>query len=491
MKNPRNEVYHNPKQTQFFSAKQRNKTFVGGIGTGKTTVESSILYNNMVQMPRSAGFILGNTYRQIHKVFLPSIKSMWERFGFKEDFHYVIGRRPPRNWPLAHSSSTVYENQICFINGSSLEMLAADRKDGLRGGSYQHGSIDEAGLIKEEIYTGIVSGRLRGELFRYGHLPCYQSISIFTSMPHLASGMWVINNQQKALEQPDKYFYLESTTHDNIRVLGKDYIKNLEETMDFYTFQREVNNIRYGKLSNCFYSALDEDKHLYSAYDYDFGDHWKDLKIKDADVKSAEPTNWVFDFGGNFNCLSIWQEDKLLNEERCINSFYVNKPLIIDDLIDLACEQFKHHLNRTIYIYGDRNGNSKQGNSRFTFFEQVMDRLRKNGFNPILMYKGNDNPEHELKHFFMNAVLAENDPALPKLRFNKDKSGKVFLSMQNAGITEDFKKDKSSERLLGNNMNRYMATDFSDTADYYIYDKYKNKLKSQNGDLFNVFFTKK
>lgn len=489
-------VYHNRKQLQFLYRKYPNengvlakdRTFIGGIGTGKTTVLSTMQYLKALSMPRSLGTLIGCNYKQIVANLLPSIIANWGRLGLVEDIDFVVCKTPPKNWPKPIMGNKNYEHVISWSNGRGIGLMSADRKDLNRGSSFQDSDMDEAGLIKESFYNDIVAGRIRGERHRFGKSPFFEMKCQYSSMPFLASGMWVLNHKELARINPTKYYYQESTTADNIKVLGQAYLDRLKDAMDPYTYAREVLNER-SKSSNAFYSALKEHVHLYensiSYVEHNIKSVFE-TAFKDADTNSLEPLNLSLDPGINFNCCTIYQYDKVFNVERCVNNFYVMKPLLLDDLVDKFIAYYTCHINKTVYLWGDRNSNKTEANNDQTLFNQVAKRLRDKGWKVKVMYFGKENPGHKLKHQFMNDLLKEETTKWPKLRISKEKALETYYSLHNSQGKEDYQKDKSMEKKLLNGSSRYMATDLGDTVDYYFWAKYYLGYKDKVND-FNLF----
>ena len=462
--------YTNAKQWAFLGAQQREKVFVGGIGSGKSTVESMDAAACVRAMPRSKGFLLSSNFLQIHNKILPAFVSGWEKVNLFEDIHYVIGRRPPKFWKMKPiEPPTDYRHVISFFNGACMEMLSAEQKDNIRGGSYQWGMVDEAGLIPEKTFNGIVMGRLRGDKNLWKG-PKFMSLSIVTSMPFLPSGMWPLQYEQYAQEDPKNYFYIESTTEDNLAILGPQYIRNLKKKLTISEYNREVLNMRSTRLPNCFYSSLDDEHHTYEGFAYEYGDSYRDFKAKDADTDPKRPLDVSFDTGGTFNCCTVWQDftDLVKPNLKAINCFDVENPLIIDDLVDKLHEYYKGHPTKYIRIWGDKSANAKTGNTRYTFYEQIANRLRGNGWHVELKYDGWQNPDHAIKHLVINSVLKEEDPSVPVIRINRTRCKALLISMFNAGIKDGYKKDKSTERTL---TVRAEATDYSDSFDYFVFPR--------------------
>ena len=468
-------IYHNQKQLDFLTARQRIKTFIGGIGTGKTTVMGTESYMDVIELPHASQFFLGNTFAQVLNKTLPAVIKIWEKFGLQEGVHFVVGKTPPSHWQKPYEQPKNFENTISFPNGHVISILSLDRPQSNRGASYQCGKIDEAGLINEKPFKEIILGRLRGDvnLFRSHR---FRSLSFFSSMPFLSYGTWILDYEVKAFSNPSKYFYMESTTYDNIQVLGMDYIKDLEEDMDYLTFQREVMNARNLQIPNAFYADLSDEVHLYSGFGYQFADNWKDTKVIDADTNPNLPLDISFDFGGQFDCCTVWQYIEGLNEHRCINNFHRKQPQILNDLVDKVCTYYSTHKEKKAYLWGDKSGSKVENNSRMNLFQQVQDRMSKRGWVVTIKYNGWDNPKHAIKHYVINKLLKEEDTKQPKIRINKDRCKDLILSMKNAGVNDDFKKDKSSEH---NGTDRLRATDLSDSFDYYIFFKLNNKVSGR------------
>lgn len=464
--------YVNAKQALFFNAKQKNKTFIGGVGTGKSTVMGLQIADDAKKMPRAHGYLLGNTYKQILTNFLPSLMAAWERVGLIENQHYVISKKPPSTWEMPFIANRNFETTICLCSGFQLSFLAADRKDMNRGASFQIGYTDEKALIKKEFYTDILSSRIRGAKEYFGEHPRYLAETGVTSMPATAAGMWVLDAELLSIKDPANYLYLESTTYDNIEVLGEEYIERMKLNMDELTFNREVLNHRHTKLANGFYHAL-SDANLYEdAIDYLDGATWRDTKFIDIDVLPNVPIAISLDFGANFNCMTVWQYDQLTNTERMINCFHTLKPKTLYDLLDHFITYYYNMRGVPVYVYGDRNGVKSEVTNPITLFNQVLDYLFKKGFTPILKYDGSDNPNHREKYYLMNNLLLNANENKPKIMINKSKCMDAYLSMNNAPVTDDFKKDKRSEIKLATSVNRFLATDISDTVDYYLFPKY-------------------
>jgi len=111
-------VYVNAKQAAIVQSTQPVKVWIGGRGSGKSTVHGVLDYLRVQYLPRAKWFKAGLTYNQILTKFLPPAIEVWERIGLYEHQgpakpgHFVIGRRPPAEWDSPWQPPRRFENGI-------------------------------------------------------------------------------------------------------------------------------------------------------------------------------------------------------------------------------------------------------------------------------------------------------------------------------------------------------------------------------------------
>lgn len=463
--------YVNPKQHQYLRSKQKRKTAVMGRGTGKTYLLGIDTFLMQNEMPRAKMLLAGLTYNQLYNVVLPPMEEAWNRLGLREYDEktkigdYVIGKKPPSHFLTAYQKPRKPEYCIYFLNGFTMVMGSLDRPDTLRGGNYDGLRIDESALISEDDVNKVLMKMVRGNIYRpFSKSYLHHSVADFTSMPWTPKGQWVFKTEELAKQFPDRYYYIEGKTRDNLNVLGDDYLRLQKETSTELEYMVECENYRLNRVPNGFYPSLSEEKHcVWRTYDYvqtDAGLYVADSFYNDNDILELS-----FDFNAAFTSMLICQEKH--DEFRIINELYVTDYKTIDDLIDKFIAEYPLHKRKEILIYGDRNGNNRIANSKITFYQQIINKLQKAGWRCRKMVTGLD-PEHKLKHRFIDNILRETDN-LPRIRINQHKCKWLIVSMQNAPITLDFKKDKSSELRL---VDRRGATDLSDCFDNIVFRKY-------------------
>ncbi|MCC2546412.1 hypothetical protein LJY25_08145 [Hymenobacter sp. BT175] len=470
----RRRVYVNAKQAAFLSARQKRRSFVGGRGSGKSSVLGHKTRQEFNYLPRAKFFLAGLTYNQILTKTLPSAMDSWAAHGLVEyDLknkvgHYVVGKRPPRGWILPYQAPRNYENCISFINGYTIEMLSFDRPDTARGGNYDGGHLDESALFKREHVAKILLPMIRGNIYRFNHW-LHQSFCDYTSAAWLPEGQWVYETEELAKTDPDEYFFLESTAYDNVAVLGEKYLAKLRKEMSQLEWDVEVMNVRLKKLPNSFYPNFSADRHSSwktFSYEYDEATGLHLPSTTDCDTKRPLELSW--DFNAAFTSMLVCQEHG--REFRILDEVFVKESdtNMLDAVVTEFGKRYADHQNKTVYIYGDRNGNNKQTNSPLTFYQQIQQALSALGWASVMMVQGLD-PDHRLKHFALNDILSETKERLPLIRINRNKCKYTIISIQNTPINPDWTKNKKSERKL---LDQAQATHLSDCFDNIVYRKF-------------------
>jgi hypothetical protein len=480
MQNSRKYIYWNPKQIAFLNAQQRFKTFLGGRGSGKSTVIAGETRLRMQEMPRAKFFLSSTTYNQILTKTLPAIEAKLMEMGFEENVHYVVGKRPLPSFALPYQPPRKYENTMSFFNGYCIEFLSLDRPDLARGGSYQGGDIDEAALVQKEHFTKVLLPSVRGFRHRFtSHR--FGQVNKYTSIPWKPSGYWILEDEQKALSEPHKYLWLESTAWDNVEVLGEEFIRDLERELPYLEYLVEVMNQRIRKTDLAFYHRFDPDRHSYSVkYLYGQGERGVlTAGIRDQHYRYNELLDISFDFSGWFNCATVWQQGRIDKSaaEFCLSQFYVKEDEgRIAELVDKICAHYKGHEFRLARLWGEPRGHDKKADTRESIYDQIASRFQKNGWKTEIRVSAGQVKKHKERNYLMNSILAEDNPKMPLIRFNQETCKDAIIAMQVAEVKDDFQKNKSKEKDRAYPQEH--ATHFTDTIDYYFSQKHGWKVNS-------------
>ncbi len=493
IKAPENRIKMNVPQAIFYACKQLVILLIWGRGTGKSTTLGIRIHDCVLQMPRSSGALVGQSFRQIEGRTLPSTIAGLEQCGFILGVHYTVGKRPPKSWkwPEPYEPPLDAKHAMFWYNGTVVHFISLQEGSASgRGLNIDWVIGDEAATFDETKFMTDVVATNRANLNRIAHYPdgswayykdcsLHHSMLLATSMPVTVAGRWVFAYEKQAAINPDKVAVILASAIYNLKNLGADYFDKAKAIMPLMLYNAEVLNIRLKAIDDGFYPLLNEDLHTYNYNEFDYLDTTSATKTcaDDTDWDKDEPLVLSVDWGAHINCMLVHQCNAV--EHRTIKEFFVKHPRIIDHLVDEEfAPYYAPHVNRVIYLYFDPSGNAKVANSRLTYVQQLKVKLEKHGWTVQLMTGNSRNFLHEDKYNLWNAFLKNADGAYPTFKINRGNCPALWVSMTNApakqGLHEAIKKDKSSERKK--NLPQEHATHFSDSMDVVIVDLYGDRM---------------
>lgn len=541
---PSNSLYFNRAQKNFIThlPASKNVKAIWGRGTGKSAIIAWLLHQINESMPRACFILQGSTFQQILTRTLPGTLASLEKLGYEKDIDYFINRFPPTGYYLPYQSPAKADNCLFLVNHKlktsvAFTMFSQDRSSS-RGPNRDGCICDESLLLDIDKFNAETKPTIRGNKEYFGKNIMHHGIFHFSSMPHTDSFLFSDNDyyskdEINSLELRDKIcdlqyefinlddkdemlelwseihemdkklhfhsykglYYSEFNAFDNIKALGLQYIKDQLNDSTETLFKLEILNKRLHKIDGSFYANLNRNHHGYKgSYDYshldnldfDFEKLTQINSLQDKDCQPDQPLYIGLDFGTAINWLIVGQYLRSINQFNFIKNVIVKSPKIIDDLIIQFCEYYKHHKNKTVYLFADAEGNNKRANipGQTTYNEQVIKLLRKYGWNVINKATNKTNPEHHLKYLLWNRCLNVKEEAkgyYPTIRFNLINCKELLLSMERTPAKDNdnrMGKDKSSERKLKHN--REQATDGGDAADQIIFGMFAHLLKDIN-----------
>lgn len=456
--------------------------FLGGRGAGKSTVEGIEQYQDMATMPRGIGFLASSTYGSLLNITIPALEKMWGTLGMVEGKDYVIGKKPPKHFEKAFAEPRKFNNVISWANGYRVVLFSMDRPDSNRGGSYCAGALDEAALVQYQHVTKILLPSIRGYVDRFPHAR-RGVFRAYTSIPWKPSGYWVLDYEHKAKANPKQYHFTEATAMDNIAALGADYIERLQAEMPYLEFLVEVMNERVKKVQDAFYHRFDPEHHTYTVqYLYDDGPNGIITKgTMDQNYRTDALLDISFDFGGYFNCATVFQEGgtkvggRSVMVEYMLHQFFVKLDEgKVAELVDKICAHYERHGNKLVRLWGEPRGHDPKPDTPLTLFQQIQQRFAKHGWRAEIRVQPTQVKSHKDRCAFINDLLEEKNPALPLVRINDVTCKDVIIAMQVTGTKEDGGKDKSKER--DRLFPQEHATHFTDVLDYYLTQKHGHRV---------------
>jgi hypothetical protein len=154
--NPRKKAYFNPAQLYVHELSPNSKTLVCGRRFGKSDgiMGPDLLYD-IQHMPRSVGWIYQATFKQLLSRTIPSTLAFLERYGYREDVHFFVGRKAPgrMNFEMPYiqpRGGEGWNRCIHFYNGSVIHLLSQDVRYSANSLTADFGKVDEGRSIKKE-----------------------------------------------------------------------------------------------------------------------------------------------------------------------------------------------------------------------------------------------------------------------------------------------------------------------------------------------------
>lgn len=494
------KVYFNRPQrlTQLIGA--HTSVIVAGRRTGKTdSIASPFVLRNMQRMPGSTGGIVVPTFKHGLTNTIPGLLAAWRRWGYEKDVHYVIGRRPPKGFAKPITEPADYEHVISFYNGSIAILISQDRPGSSNSLTLSWILVDEAKFIdykklKEE--TLPANGGIKSHFGRHSF---NHAVMILSDMPQTKKGSWFLHYKELMDEElietikatvyeiwrikkrirddhragkpiPDylrnhlrrldrqlnqmrsvAVYYKEYSSIENLQLLGENYIKQMKRDLTPKTFQTSILCQRLGIAKDGFYSSMREG-HKYNASNfeyldslgYDFSDSALDSRA-DRDVDPYKPICIGMDYNANINWIVAGQPDgRRLN---VLKSFYVKFDRKIPELIDVFCNYYGHHRNKSVVLYYDTTalGSNYAVNDK-DFLYVIRECFETRGWAVEPVYLGNP-MRHDEKYLLINQGFSGRNRLMPY--FNRQNNDDLILALQTAGVTrgrDGFRKDKTGEK---------------------------------------------
>ncbi|GAB3990324.1 hypothetical protein GCM10028807_17240 [Spirosoma daeguense] len=490
------EVEVNEKQAIFLQAVYEHRFkiagMIGGRGSGKSITLSDFLYLASDELPKAKCGWGVPTIKKAKSKLTSGLKAGWKRHGLTEyDFktgtgYYVLWREPPAHFDRPYEAPDNWENCICFPNGfviefESFKMAAAEN----RGANYDLYVIDEGLNFKKE-WLKVVLPTLRANVGVFSST-FHHMLAVFSSPPWDIGGQWMYDIEELSKTEPEKYFFLEVKTRDNLAFLPGDYLETLKKSLTKLEYEVEVEGKRLSKMPHNFYPSFQHHVHVSK----EESDNYENRAVLDGEpmYHSGQAIEISLDFNAHFTSATLWQSDFSL--ARLIDNLYCKEPEVdaegvamtmAQTLATLIATTYAGHRNKRAILTGDRNGKNKSAGSTKSMFEQVAQILEGSGWevstNPL-----NYNPLHIDKFKDISNVFAERSGDLFRVRVDGIRCKATVISMDNSPLNTDYTKSKRSE---GSKVDQELATHLSDTVDYYLLWKLKGGRSFGSGGGFDL-----
>lgn len=512
-----NKVYFNDAQLYPLYLMPRNLIAVMGRGTGKGMIDATRQLQVFQMMEGSTTGFVSPSYKKCLISTLPSLLVHWERWGYKRDIHYTVGKKP---WKALHWKDPIFrpenwENVIGFYNGSVCQIITQDREGASNGLSLDHILIDEAKFVDYEKLKNETFQTNRGNEMFFDKCPLHHGLTITCDMPVTKKGSWFLQYEklmdkelievleglvfkhwkirQKMVAYPDRriyyerelkkiesylntlrkhaYLYIERPSIYNLAILGEDFIARMKRELPPLVFATSIMCKRITIAYDGFYGSMREDINTYTAPNksklslQDLGEgkvYENDCRL-DADLDPDQPLMIALDVNNNINwlvCGQIGADNKL----KVLKSFYVKYERRLAELMDDFCEYYKHHRTKQVAFFFDATfkGNGFALNQNDDFYIFISQFLSSHGWFVDEIYIGKP-MNHIDKQQLINRMFVGR--ADHQIIINRDNNEALLLSIETAG-TYMGKKDKRSEKLAESEEDKLeYRTDGSDAFD--------------------------
>lgn len=512
-----NRQYFNDAQYYSLAMNTRDEVIVAGRGIGKGAIQARRLQSCFQGMPGSMGGFVAPSVKRCLTNILPSMLIHLERWGFKRDLHYVVGRRP---WKKLHWKSPIFtpanwENTISFYNGSVCNIISQDRSGTSNSMSLDYLIIDEAKFIDFEQLKDETFQANRGNEMYFRHFPLHHGMTITSDMPVTKRGSWFLSYKDKQdpelvkviegiiyqiwklrakmakrpelheaiskrLEELNRQLnffrshcllYKEYSSIENLALLGEEFIRRAKRDLPPLTFATSIMCQRIGIAADGFYGGLREDVNLYTAPNESVlnlnnlakaegGVIPNDCRM-DADRDERAPLLIAFDSNNLINWLVVGQVQG--SKLRILKSFFVKYERKIPELLeDFNAYYHFHRRHQVIFYYDSTMVGTNWGLHYNDPHKEVIKSLRSMGWAVRDVYLGNP-----MNHIEKNALINNMFRGRARLQvfINRDNNPDLFISITSAGVYNG-KKDKRGEKLAETEEDKLEArTDGSDAFD--------------------------
>lgn len=515
--NEENKQYFNDGQLYCLYMDTRDEVIVAGRGFGKGAIQARRLQECFQGMPGSMGGFVSPSVKRCLTNILPSMLIHLERWGFKRDLHYIVGKKP---WKALHWKSPIFtpanwENTISFYNGSVCNIISQDRPGTSNSMSLDYIIIDEAKFINFEQLKDETFQANRGNEQFFHDFPLHHGMTITSDMPITKKGSWFLNYKEqsdpelieviegliyarfravrqlkampsgsteieKKIERIDaklRFFrskcllYKEFSSIQNLALLGDEFIRRAKRDLPPLTFMTSIMCIRIDISTDGFYGGMREDVNLYTAPSSKLA--LQDIRAEegggipndcrqDSDLDPRLPIIISFDANENINwmvCSQVGRDGKL----RVLKSFFVKYERKIPELIDDFNDYYQYHMRRQVIFYYDATFLPQNyGTHNLNIRDTIKHCLKQHQWSIREKYIGKP-----MSHILKNALINDmfRGRAEHQVLINRDNNPDLLISITSAGVYNG-KKDKRGEKLAETEEDKLESrTDGSDAFD--------------------------
>jgi len=488
------EVFLNKPQADIHIV-NANKTYIlwaraGGKTSGGEGPRIVHLFN---QMPGAQIGFTAPSYKMAFGQILPNVIGFLQNEMFLfEGENYVIGKKPPDEWPQPIIPIFDHKYVLSFDNGCAMPILSLEAEGTGNGFNLQANVGDEAKFFNEKKLKSEVIRAIRGGRAQFGHLPEFQSQWYFTDKYNgdiewllakrdlmdinlinavirlqlevnemkMKGGVELykkINQYETLLTNIRKklVFVSEASAEENRDVLGDDFFVNQKADSTPIEYDVSILNKDPDRTENSFYPQL-SDENLYA---------------QNIDVDPSRPLIIALDYQWRISPIACAQIAELPGKKELslnfVYSCHTLHPEGISEAIDKWCHHFRNHPTKLVYYLFDKTATGKNPTVQ-PFYETVIECLRRHDWDVVAEHMG-EPPRHDDKFKSINRQLKGEENTLP-IRINKLRNPDMLTSIRMTAARKyngKTAKNKDDEKNLSKPAVK--STHFSDVFDMVIY----------------------
>lgn len=459
-------------------------------------IVSRRIKRNVQFMPGSTGAFVASSFKQARTRTLPAALSGLYEAGFRENVHYVIGKRPPVKLGYAKPLVPVqnFDDVVTFYNGAQMIIISQDVPMSSNSLTLDWVIGDEAkGLDYDKLKDETLPAN-GGTMRHFSDVPWHHGILFVSDMPTLKSANWLLNYREKAtpevndtimgllaerwkiLNDPEMeaakritrlgnldylinnlrreaVSYNEWSIFENIDVVGLQYVKDMKRDLPPLVFQTSILSKRVERLRDGFYPNFRESIHCYVSnndtplrdigYTAPLGDYGC---LLDGDLDLKSPISIAFDYNANINWLVAGQRNG--STLRVLKSFYVKYQRKLRELVDDFCNYYRAQICKEVVFYYDTTAlGSNYAVSDDDFKAVIIAQFNKHGWHVEQKFIGKPLP-HNQKYMMIDDGFKGSKGLMPM--FNKENNEALITAITLAEVEigyGGFRKCKGGEKL--------------------------------------------
>lgn len=334
-----------------------------GRRSGKTERAKRFLSKQAMWLPGEKYFAGAPTRDQAKKIWWEDLKAL--------TFSAAHPKKPSES-----------ELKIYLPNGTELHVVGLDQPQRIEGINWTGGVIDEIADVKPEAVQENIMPALNTVDPRR---PTYRAWCWWIGVPDGLNHFYDMSEMAKRGEPGYGYFHWKSS-----EILPPDVIEQAKRTMGLRQYLQEYE-ASFETASGRIYEDYNASRIYGSAPGY----NWTDRVLRTTDA-----IHWMHDqnFTPLSSAIAVVEGDKVYLVDEIVLTSAVSR-----QSADEFVERFRHHINKTVFIYGDPAGRAGEKHGHKSDYTEIEDVLRLAGWK----FERRVRPAHPSIRDRQNAVRAK------------------------------------------------------------------------------------